>query len=133
MEAAEAGPSGELPTTYQNEDSLKVKISKIATSLYGGSGVNYSSAAEKKLHEFEKRGFADSRICMAKTQYSFSDDADRVGRPKDFELEIREVRLAAGAGFVIPISGDMMTMPGLASEPNLEKIDLDENGKAILF
>ena len=133
VEAAEAGPSGELPTTYQNEDSLKVKISKIATSIYGANGVNYSSAAEKKLHEFEKRGFADSRICMAKTQYSFSDDADRVGRPKDFELEIREVRLAAGAGFVIPISGDMMTMPGLASEPNLEKIDLDENGKAILF
>ena len=123
----------ELVPTYRSEDSLKDKISAIATSVYGARGVNYSSSAEKKLGEFEKRGFGDSRICMAKTQYSFSDDPDKVGRPKDFDIEVREVRLAAGAGFVIPISGDMMTMPGLASEPNLERIDLDENGKAILF
>jgi formate--tetrahydrofolate ligase len=123
----------QLKPTYESTDPLAVKISKIAKSVYGADGVNFSQPAESRLKELEGRGFGDSHICMAKTQYSFSDDPTLVGRPEGFDIEVREVRLAAGAGFVIPISGSTMTMPGLARVPNLERIDLDENGKAILF
>ncbi|MFA5504868.1 MAG: formate--tetrahydrofolate ligase [Vulcanimicrobiota bacterium] len=133
VETAEQAGGGELAPTYNADDTLQEKISSIATKIYGARRVNYSTAAQKRLQEFEKGGFGGSRICMAKTQFSFSDDPALVGRPEGFEIEIREARLAAGAGFVIPISGEMMTMPGLAKVPNLERIDLDENGKAILF
>lgn len=122
-----------LVPTYSDDDNLTTKIEKIAQKIYGANNVLYGKAAKRQLADLEERGFGDSRICMAKTQYSFSDDPTRVGRPTDFDMEIREARLAAGAGFVIPISGNMMTMPGLARVPNLEKIDIDENGRAILY
>jgi formate--tetrahydrofolate ligase len=122
-----------LKPTYLPEDPLAEKISKIASQVYGARGVLYEPKAARQLKTLEENGYRDSRICMAKTQYSFSDQADLVGRPTDFDIKIREVRLAAGAGFVIPISGEVMTMPGLAKEPNLEKIDLDPKGQPILF
>lgn len=133
VEAIEKHQATRLVSTYLPTDPLELKISKIARSIYGADRVTYSRAAEKRLKELEEQGFGDSRICMAKTQYSFSDDPALLGRPEGFDIDVREVRLAAGAGFVIPISGNMMTMPGLARVPNLERIDLDENGKAILF
>lgn len=125
----------EVPLTplYRVEDSLTDKIQKIAVGVYGASGVTYSRAARASLQNYEDSGFGRSLICMAKTQYSFSDDPNLVGRPKNFEIEIREARLAAGAGFVVPVSGEMMTMPGLAEEPNLERIDLDAEGRPILY
>ena len=106
---------------------------KIAKAIYGADGVNYEGKAKAQLETLEKNGYRDSRICMAKTQYSFSDQPSLVGRPKGFEIQIREVRLSAGAGFVIPISGSVMTMPGLARTPNLEKIDLNAKGEPVLF
>lgn len=122
-----------LVSTYRDEQPLTEKIHSIAREIYGAKGVNYSNTAARQIKDYEARGFGDSRICMAKTQYSFSDDPNKVGRPEDFEMEITEARLAAGAGFVIPISGNMMTMPGLSKVPVLEKIDLDEHGRPILF
>lgn len=119
--------------TYEVTDSLKTKIEKIAGKVYGADGVVFESKAAKALKTYQDGGHGESRVCIAKTQYSFSDDASKVGSPSGFEITIREVRLAAGAGFVIPISGEMMTMPGLARVPNLERIDLDEAGKPVLF
>jgi formate--tetrahydrofolate ligase len=133
VEAIDGHNATKMKYTYESSDPLADKITKIATSIYGADGVSFSKPAAKRLKELETQGFADSRICMAKTQYSFSDDPTLVGRPEGFDIDVREVRLAAGAGFVIPISGNMMTMPGLARVPNLERIDLDENGKPILF
>lgn len=126
--------NGQVVTpTYDSGDSLLQKIEKIAQKVYGAEGVQLESKAAKALQTYQSGGYGDSRVCMAKTQYSFSDDASLVGSPSGFEISIREVRLAAGAGFVIPISGEMMTMPGLARVPNLERIDLDEAGKPVLF
>lgn len=122
-----------LTPTYSPEDSLFEKIEKIAGTVYGARGVTYSHSARQRILDLEEQGFRESRICMAKTQFSFSDDPAKVGRPKNFDIDIREVRLAAGAGFVVPISGEMMTMPGLAKQPNLEKIDIDEEGRTVLF
>lgn len=122
-----------VKTSYRIDDPLKAKIEKICTQVYGADGVNFESKALKTLNMLQDKGYGKSRICMAKTQYSFSDNAALVGRPKDFHINIREVRLAAGAGFVIPISGEVMTMPGLARTPNLEKIDLNEKGEPVLF
>lgn len=122
-----------LKPSYEPTDSLTDKIEKIARQIYGARGVLYGKKAKKQLASYQAQGYGDSHICMAKTQYSFSDDPSQVGRPEDFDIEIREARLASGSGFVVPISGDMMTMPGLARVPNLERIDIDENGRAILF
>ena len=133
VECVSKGQDSELSYTYQDSQDLTTKIESIARDVYGARGVNYSKTATRQLKDYEARGFGHSRICMAKTQYSFSDDPSKVGRPKDFEMEITEARLAAGAGFIIPISGNMMTMPGLSRVPVLEKIDLDEKGQPILF
>ena len=132
-EMVESSNGTVVKPSYQAADPLKVKIEKIAQKVYGADGVVFESKAAKTLKTLEDNGYRDSRICMAKTQYSFSDNAALVGRPTGFDIKIREVRLAAGAGFVIPISGDVMTMPGLARVPNLEKIDLNEAGQPILF
>lgn len=132
-EVAEGSNGRTLMPTYERSDSLVLKIEKIAKKIYGANGVQFEKKAAKQLETLEKDGYRDSRICMAKTQYSFSDQPALVGRPTDFDIKIREVRLSAGAGFVIPISGDVMTMPGLAKQPNLEKIDLDPKGVPVLF
>ena len=115
--------------TYPLEMPLKDKINAIATKIYRADGVNYSAAASKTLAELTEMGYGNLPVCIAKTQYSFSDNAKLTGAPTGFTMEVREVRLAAGAGFVVVICGNIMTMPGLPKVPAAEKIDVDEHGK----
>lgn len=108
--------------------SLEERLERLATRIYGASGVDLSTRAAVQLAECRRYGGGDFGVCVAKTPYSFTDDPARVGRPWDFRLRVREVHLLAGAGFVVPICGDLMTMPGLGRHPNLERIDLDPDG-----
>ncbi|MDF2541642.1 MAG: fhs [Herbinix sp.] len=114
---------------YEDRLSLKDKIQTIAREIYGASGVTYDPAADKAIKSIEALGFEQLPICMAKNQYSLSDDATKLGRPTDFTINIREVYVSAGAGFVVAITGTVMTMPGLPKVPAAEGIDVDENGK----
>ena len=114
---------------YPDELSLKEKIEKIATEIYGADGVTYSAAANKALAKIEGMGMGNLPVCMAKNQYSLSDDAKKLGRPTGFTVNIREVYVSAGAGFVVAITGTIMTMPGLPKVPAAERIDVDETGK----
>ena len=115
--------------TYPLEMPLKDKINAIATKIYRADGVNYSAAASKTLAELTELGYGDLPVCIAKTQYSFSDNAKLTGAPTGFTMEVREVRLAAGAGFVVVICGSIMTMPGLPKKPAAMGIDVDADGK----
>ena len=115
--------------TYPLEMPLKDKINAIATKIYRADGVNYSAAASKTLAELTEMGYGDLPVCIAKTQYSFSDNAKLTGAPTGFTMEVREVRLAAGAGFVVVICGSIMTMPGLPKKPAAVGIDVDADGK----
>ena len=115
--------------TYPLEMPLKDKINAIATKIYRADGVNYSAAASKTLAELTELGYGDLPVCIAKTQYSFSDNAKLTGAPTGFTMEVREVRLAAGAGFVVVICGSIMTMPGLPKKPAAVSIDVDADGK----
>lgn len=114
--------------TYADELTIKEKITAVATKIYGASGVKYLAAAEKQIAEIEKLGFGNLPICIAKTQYSLSDDATKLGRPKNFEITVREVKVSAGAGFVVVMCGNILTMPGLPKHPAAEKIDITDNG-----
>lgn len=113
---------------YGEELSLKEKIETIAKKIYGAVGVNYSKEANNALKDFEKMGYGHLPVCMAKTQYSFSDDPALLGRPEGFEITIKNCRIAAGAGFVVVLTGDIMTMPGLPKVPAAEKIDVSDDG-----
>ena len=113
---------------YDADDPIKEKINTIVTKIYGGDGVIYLPAAEKQIAALEEAGYGNLPICMAKTQYSLSDDAKLLGRPEGFKVTIREVRAFAGAGFVTAYAGNIMTMPGLPKAPAAERIDIDENG-----
>lgn len=113
---------------YGEELSLKEKIETIAKKIYGAVGVNYTKEANNSLKDFEKMGYGHLPVCMAKTQYSFSDDPTLLGRPKGFEITIKNCRIAAGAGFVVVLTGDIMTMPGLPKVPAAEKIDVSDDG-----
>lgn len=115
-------------TLYEDELSLKEKIEKIATEIYGAKGVVYEPAASKQLAKIEDMGFGDFPICMAKNQYSLSDDAKKLGRPENFDIHIREVYVSAGAGFVVALTGAIMTMPGLPKVPAANGIDVSEDG-----
>ena len=115
--------------TYPLEMPLKDKINAIATKIYRADGVNYSAAASKTLAELTEMGYGNLPVCIAKTQYSFSDNAKLIGAPTGFTMEVREVRLAAGAGFVVVICGNIMTMPGLPKKPAAVSIDVDADGK----
>ncbi|HIS00271.1 MAG TPA: formate--tetrahydrofolate ligase [Candidatus Excrementavichristensenella intestinipullorum] len=114
---------------YEDQDGLEDKLDKLATRVYGGRGVVLAAAARKKLESFQKQGLDKLPICMAKTQYSFSDDAALLGAPQDFRITVRDLRLCAGAGFIVALAGDIMTMPGLPKRPAAENIDVDENGR----
>ena len=114
---------------YADDLSLKEKIETIAKEIYGADGVTYAPAAAKALQKIEAMGFSKMPVCMAKTQYSLSDNPKLLGRPQGFEVNIREVYVSAGAGFVVAITGSIMTMPGLPKVPAAEGIDVDENGK----
>ena len=114
---------------YESELSLKEKIHAITTKIYGGRGVNYTPEAEEKLARISDMGYANLPVCMAKTQYSFSDDALKLGAPEGFEITVRDVKIAAGAGFAVVFTGNILTMPGLPKVPAAEKIDVNESGK----
>jgi formyltetrahydrofolate synthetase len=117
---------------YPLDWSIKQKIEKIATAIYGANGVNYEPAAEQQIKNFEKAGLDKLPICMAKTHLSLSHEAGWKGRPKGFTLPIREVRASAGAGFIYPLVGAMRTMPGLNSVPAFTKVDIDfDTGKVV--
>ena len=113
---------------YDDSLSLKEKIEKIAKEIYGADGVTYTAAAEKELKRITDLGMGDFPVCMAKTQYSLSDDAKKLGRPSGFKINVREVYASAGAGFVVAINGAIMTMPGLSKKPAAYGIDVDDNG-----
>ena len=113
---------------YEDDLSLKEKILTIAKEIYGADDVTYSPAAAKALERIESLGFGNLPICMAKNQYSLSDDAKKLGRPTNFKINIREVYVSAGAGFVVAITGAIMTMPGLPKKPAANNIDVDDNG-----
>lgn len=113
---------------YDLDWSFEDKIHAIATKMYGAKGVEYTVKAKSQIDKITALGMGNLAVCIAKTQKSLSDDAHKKGRPRDFTVKIREVELSSGAGFIVPIAGTMMRMPGLPSKPSAEKIDIDENG-----
>lgn len=114
---------------YDTNLPIQEKIETIAREIYGADGVSFTPAATKTMAELTALGFDKTPICMAKTQYSFSDDKDKLGRPEHFTITVREVRVAAGAGFLVALAGNIMTMPGLPKHPAAEKMDIDNNGR----
>ena len=114
---------------YPDNLSLKEKVETIAKEIYGADGVTYESAAEKMLAKLTDLGFGDLPVCMAKTQYSLSDDQTKLGRPEGFDIHVRDAFVNAGAGFVVILTGAVMTMPGLPKKPAAFGIDVDDNGK----
>ncbi len=121
----------EFQLLYPDEMPLPQKIETIATRVYGADGVDFSPAAARALAEYDRLGYSRLPVCMAKTHLSMSHDPSLLGRPSGFRVPIREVRLAAGAGFIYPLAGDMRTMPGLPSKPAGENVDIDADGKAV--
>ena len=116
---------------YDEKLPIKEKIAIIAREIYGADGVNYTAAADKTIGELTAMGFDKTPICMAKTQYSLSDDATKLGRPVGFKVTVREVRVSAGAGFLVAITGEIMTMPGLPKRPAAEVMDIDNSGRIV--
>ncbi len=126
---AQIGKSSSFSYAYPTEMPLKDKIRAVATKIYGADGVEFSSVASKKLDDLQKNGLGELPVCIAKTQYSFSDDPKKLGRPSGFTIKVSNVRLSAGAGFVVVYTGEIMTMPGLPKVPSFENVDVDSNGK----
>ena len=120
---------GDFTFAYLSDLGLEEKINAVVTKIYGGSGVTYLPEAKKQLEKLTNMGFGGCPVCIAKTQYSFSDDPTKLGAPTDFTVNVKNVRVSAGAGFVVVLTGDIMTMPGLPKSPAAERIDVDENGK----
>ena len=118
----------EFRFAYELDRPLRDKIESIVRRVYGGAGVSYAPAASKELDRLEAMGFGGLPVCMAKTQYSLSDDQTKLGRPEGFTVTVSKVKVSAGAGFVVVQTGDIMTMPGLPKVPAAEQIDVDENG-----
>lgn len=114
---------------YDEKASIPEKIGAVAREIYGADGITFTSAAQKTLEEIEALGFDKMPVCMAKTQYSLSDDAGKLGRPTGFTVTVRELRISAGAGFIVALTGDILTMPGLPKRPAAENMDIDEAGK----
>ncbi len=131
VEVIEANPDVELVTTYEAADSAVEKIAKVARGIYGADGIEMSERAKEKLARFERWGFGGLPVCIAKTQYSLSDDPKLMGAPKGWTLHVNDVALSAGAGFLVVISGAMMLMPGLPKASRALDIDVDENGEII--
>ena len=121
--------SGSFKPIYDEKMPIKDKISAIAEKIYGADGVEYSAKAEREISRLTELGFDKLPVCMAKTQYSLSDDPKKLGRPSGFKITVREVRVSAGAGFVVALTGDVMTMPGLPKEPAANRMDIDSDGK----
>ena len=115
--------------SYELDGTIEEKIEAVVKKVYGGDGITVLPAAKKQIASLEAMGFANLPVCMAKTQYSFSDDPTKLGAPENFTVTIKNVKISAGAGFIVVLTGDIMTMPGLPKVPAAEKIDVDENGK----
>jgi formate--tetrahydrofolate ligase len=120
---------GDFRLLYPDNLPLEEKIELVAREIYGAKGVDYTAGAELQLKNIESMGYGALPVCMAKTQYSLSDDPAKIGRPRGFRIKVREVRLSAGAGFVVPITGDILTMPGLSKMPAACNMDIDAEGK----
>ena len=123
--------SADFKVLYDEKDTIKEKIETIAREIYGAKGVNYTTAACKQIEELEKFNLDKLPICMAKTQYSLSDNPSLLGRPEGFEITVKEVRVSNGAGFIVALTGDIMTMPGLPKVPAANKIDILQNGEIV--
>jgi formate--tetrahydrofolate ligase len=117
-----------LKLCYRDDQPLAQKIEAVANKIYRANGVEFAANAQKQLAKIEEMGFGRLPVCMAKTQYSFSDNASLPGAPEGFSITVRNVKVSAGAGFVVALTGDIMTMPGLPKKPSAENIDVDENG-----
>ncbi len=125
----EAGRSADTFTfSYEDDLSIAEKIEAIAKRVYHADGVVFEPAAQKEIAQLEALGFGNMPVCMAKTQYSFSDDATKLGAPRDFTITVRQVKVSAGAGFAVALTGSIMTMPGLGKTPAAHKIDVMEDG-----
>lgn len=122
---------GNLTFSYGDELSITEKIEAIVKKVYGGKGINLLPNAKKQIAQLEGLGFGKLPVCIAKTQYSFSDDPTKLGAPEDFTVTVKNVKVSAGAGFIVVLTGDIMTMPGLPKKPAAENIDVDENGRII--
>ena len=122
---------GDFTFSYGDELSITEKVEAIVKNVYGGKGINLLPNAKKQIAQLEGLGFGKLPVCIAKTQYSFSDDPTKLGAPEDFTVTVKNVKVSAGAGFIVVLTGDIMTMPGLPKKPVAENIDVDENGKII--
>ena len=119
----------EFHYAYELEGSIEDKLNQIVKKIYHGNGVVLTANAKKQAKELEALGFGNCPICVAKTQYSFTDDQTKLGAPKDFEVTVRNLKISAGAGFIVALTGEIMTMPGLPKKPAAERIDVDSSGK----
>ena len=122
---------GDFTFSYDDELSITEKVDAIVKKVYGGKGINILPNAKKQIAQLESLGFGKFPVCIAKTQYSFSDDPTKLGAPEDFTVTVKNVKVSAGAGFIVVLTGDIMTMPGLPKKPAAENIDVDDNGKII--
>ena len=120
---------GDFTFSYDLDGTIEEKITTVVKRIYGGDGINVTPQAKKEIDRLTALGFDKCPICVAKTQYSFSDDQTKLGAPENFTVTVKNVRVSAGAGFIVVLTGDIMTMPGLPKVPAAEKIDVDENGK----
>lgn len=122
---------GDFSFAYEDSDSISQKIEKIVRKVYGGDGISVTSTAQKQIANLEKLGFSNLPVCIAKTQYSFSDDASLSGAPEHFTINVKNVKVSAGAGFIVVLTGEIMTMPGLPKSPAAERIDVTDDGKIV--
>lgn len=122
---------GDFSFAYEDGDSISQKIEKIVRKVYGGDGISVTSTAQKQIANLEKLGFSNLPVCIAKTQYSFSDDASLSGAPEHFTVNVKNVKVSAGAGFIVVLTGEIMTMPGLPKSPAAERIDVTDDGKIV--
>ncbi|MDD6324260.1 MAG: formate--tetrahydrofolate ligase, partial [Lachnospiraceae bacterium] len=115
--------------SYELEGSIEDKLNQIVQKIYGGKKAVLTANAQKQAKQLEDMGYANCPICVAKTQYSLTDDQTKLGAPTDFEVTVRNLKISAGAGFIVALTGEIMTMPGLPKRPAAERIDVDETGK----
>ncbi|MEE1075181.1 MAG: formate--tetrahydrofolate ligase, partial [Acutalibacteraceae bacterium] len=120
---------GDFTFSYELDCSIEDKIAAVVKKVYGGDGVVLTPNAKKQAQKLTEMGFENCPICVAKTQYSFSDDPTKLGAPDGFTVTVRNIKISAGAGFIVVLTGDIMTMPGLPKAPAAERIDIDEDGK----
>ena len=125
------GPAPTIAPLYELAESLEAKIEAVARKVYGAEGVDYAEAAQEQLARFTRWGFGGAPVCIAKTQYSLTDDAKKAGAPVDWRLRVSECALSAGAGFVVVIAGNMMLMPGLPKSSRAGEIDVDDQGEIV--